>query len=64
MSSYSLGKVSDDTEVFLIKVNSDKYSVGNDRTGGVTRVYNNFEDNSEKFYAKYSILGKKISRSA
>lgn len=63
-SSYSLGKVSDDTEVFLIKVNSDKYSVGNDRTGGVTRVYNNFEDNSEKIYAKYSIIGKKISRSA
>lgn len=62
--SHSLGEVSDDTEVFLIKVNSDEYSVGKDRTGGVTKVYNNFEDNSEKFYAKYSILGKPISRSA
>lgn len=63
-SSHSLGEVSDDTEVFLIKVNSDEYSVGKDRTGGVTKVYNNFEDNSEKFYAKYSILGKPISRSS
>lgn len=62
--NYSLDEQSDDTEVFLIKVNSDEYSVGKDRTGGVTRVYNNFEDNSEKFYAKYSILGKPISRSA
>jgi hypothetical protein len=63
-SSYSLDEVSDDTEVFLIKVNRSESSVSKGGTGGVTKVNNNFVDNSEKIYAKYSILGKKISRSA
>lgn len=62
--NHSLSEQSEDTQVFLIKVNRDGYSVSKDRTGGVTKVNNNYVENSEKKYAKYSILGKPISRSA
>ena len=62
--NHSLETQSEDTQVFLIKVNRDGYSVSKDRTGGVTKVNNNYVGNSEKKYAKYSISGKAISRSA
>ncbi len=60
---YSLYEESTDTEVFLIKINTnEKDTISSKDTGAVTAVHENFVDNSKKVYAKFSISLNPVSR--
>lgn len=59
----SIGEISDNTEVFMIKINSSTTPVIKDKTGGITSVNNKVTTEVDvKKYPEFSIVGKKLTR--